>query len=131
MTNPHDETQARSNLPANLRGRPFQKGHDPRRNLTKGGRPSDEFIASMRALASSEEVLSALSAILSDKDHPGFIKAFTYCADRGYGRPTQSIEVTSQGASIAEILRKGRDRVARMKAEAEGTVLVDTTERQA
>ena len=119
------------NLPRNLRGKPFQNGYDSRRNMTKGGRPTDEFLAAMRALASSEEVLSALSAILSDKDHPGFIKAFTYCADRGYGRPTQSIEVTSQGASIAEILRKGRDRVARMKAEAEGTVLVDATDRLA
>ena len=110
-------TATRTNLPANLRGKPFLKGHDERRSLTKGGRPTDDFLASMRALASSEEVLSALGAILSDKDHPSFIKAFTYCADRAYGRATQPVEMTNgSGESIAEILRKGRDRVARMRS---------------
>ena len=109
-------TPVRGNLATNLRGKPFLKGHDPRRSLTKGGRPTDEFLASMRSLASSEEVLTALSAILSNKDHPAFMKAFAYVADRGYGRPTQPVEMTTGSSeSIADILRKGRERVARMR----------------
>ena len=110
-----NSVDAGTNLPRKLRGKPFQPGPDPRRNVTKGGRPTDEFLASMRALASSDEVLSALRTILSDQDHPAFIKAFTYCADRAYGKATQPVEMTTSGESIADILRKGRDRVARMR----------------
>ena len=105
----------RTNLPRKLRGKPFQAGHDPRRNLTAGGRPADKFIASMRALASAEAVLAALTAILADHHHEHFIKALTFAADRGYGRPTQPIDVTSNGRSLADLLREGRDRVARMR----------------
>ena len=44
-----------TNLPANLRrGKPFQPSHDPRRNVTKGGRPPDEFKALMRALVTEQ-----------------------------------------------------------------------------
>jgi hypothetical protein len=106
---------AGTNLPRKLRGKPFQLGPDPRRNLTKGGRPSDEFTASMRALASSDAVHAALAAILSDKNHEHFIRALTFCADRGFGRPTQPIDLTSNGESLADILRRGRERIARMR----------------
>lgn len=112
-----DTTAARTNLPRKLRGKPFQAGHDPRRNLTAGGRPADDFIASMRALASSEELLKAIAAILKDKDHPHFVRALTFAADRGYGRPTQPIDVTSNGRTLADVLHAGRDRVARLRAD--------------
>ena len=75
MTRAELPIAAGTNLPRKLRGKPFQPGHDPRRNLTKGGRPSDEFIASMRALASSDAVLAALTAILKDEHHEHFIRA--------------------------------------------------------
>jgi len=114
-------TPTRSNLPTILRGKPFQKGHDARRNLNKGGRPTDKFVASMRALASSEGVLGTLADILADKDHPSWLRAFAYCADRGYGRATQHVDFTTSGPSIADILRQGRDRVARMRAASEAT----------
>jgi hypothetical protein len=124
-------TSTHTNLQPILRGKPFQRGHDPRRNLAKGGRPTDEFVASMRSLASSNAVLSTLADILTDKDHPSWMKAFAYCADRGFGKATQPVEVTTSGQSISEILRKGRDRVARMKAEAEERALVEVTDRSA
>lgn len=115
-TAPEKEKEAkRSNLPTNLRGKPFVKGHDPRRNLTVGGRPSDEFTAAMRALASRNDVLAALEKILTTADDPRFLKAFAYCADRGYGKAHQSVEVTTTGPSIADILREGRERVMRMR----------------
>lgn len=92
------------------------RGHDPRRNVTEGGRPTHDFTASMRALANSDAVHAALVAILTDKDHPHFVKELTFCADRGYGRPTMPVDVTTNGESLADVLRKGRDRVARMRA---------------
>ena len=112
-----DTTAARTNLPRKLRGKPFQVGHDPRRNLTAGGRPADNFVAAMRALAGAAEVLAALRAILADHRHEHFIKALTFAADRGYGRPTQPIDVTSNGRTLADVLHEGRDRVARLRAD--------------
>ena len=109
----------RTNVPTPLRGRPFTKGHDPRRNVTTGGRHSDEFKASMRALASADDVLAALRAILADHMHPHFMHAFKYTADRGYGKPQVHIDVTSDGRSLADVLNEGRARVARMRADIE------------
>ena len=109
----------RTNVPAPLRGRPFTKGHDPRRNVTTGGRHSDEFKASMRALASADDVLAALRTILTDHMHPHFMHAFKYTADRGYGKPQVHIDVTSDGRSLADVLNEGRARVARMRADIE------------
>ena len=105
----------RTNVPTNLRGAPFKKGHDPRRNVTTGGRHSDEFKASMRVLASADDVLAALRAILTDHLHPHFMHAFKYAADRGYGKPQVHIDVTSSGRSLADVLHEGRDRIARMR----------------
>ena len=109
-----EEATGRSNLPTNLRGKPFAKGPDPRRGVSPG-RPSDDFTAMMRALASDEETIAELRKILKDRNHEHFIKALTFCADRGYGKPAQPIDVTSNGKSLADVLREGRDRVARMR----------------
>ncbi len=110
---------AGTNAPKKLRGKPFAKGPDPRRGVSPG-RPTDDFVAHMRSLASSEETLRELCLILKDHNHPHFVKALTFCADRGYGKPTQPIDLTSNGETLTEILLKGRERVARMRRENEG-----------
>ena len=107
---------SRTNLPETLRGRPFAKGHDPRRTLTSAGRPAEAFKAEMRTLASHEDVLAAVRAVLADHTHPHFIAAFKYMADRGYGKPQVHIDVTSEGASITEILHAARLRAANRDA---------------
>ena len=63
---------------------------------------------------------SKLRALLEYDDVPPdiFLKALAYVTDRGNGRAQAHVDVTTSGPSIADILRKGRDRVARMKAEA-------------
>ena len=121
---------ARKNVPP--AGKPFQKGHDPRRNVLKAGpgRPPDEFKERMRQLASREETLERLDQILSGTltfekdtgeviripvDSDTYLKALAFVADRGYGKAQAHIDVTTGGESIADILRKGRDRVARMR----------------
>ncbi len=43
------------------------------------------------ALASRDETIRALAAILENPDHPHFIQALKFAADRGYGRPTQPV----------------------------------------
>ena len=62
-------TATRTNLPANLRGKPFQKGHDARRSLAKGGRPTDEFKAEMQRLAASPRAIEKLRALLDLGGH--------------------------------------------------------------
>ncbi len=84
---------------AAVRGRPFQEGVDhrrgrgPRKGAANAGRPPNEFKAQLAALASREETIRALAAILEDPNHPHFIQALKFAADRGYGRPTQPVSV--------------------------------------
>lgn len=75
-------------------GRPFQKGGDPRiaRGHGKGGRPKDEWKAALRELASADEVLDAVRAILQDHSHPQFLRALEYASERGYGKEAQGVE---------------------------------------
>jgi len=51
-----------------------------------GGRPPDEFKRRMAQCASRDETIAALEEILRDKDHPHFMRALEFCADRGYGK---------------------------------------------
>lgn len=80
----------------------FAKGHDPRRGrgpkrgATNAGRPPDEFRAALQALASWDEVLVTLERILRDPDHPQFMRALEYCADRGYGKPPQQVDLVAE-----------------------------------
>lgn len=97
-----------------LRGKPFAKGPDPRRGVSPG-RPTDAFTEMMRSLASEDATIRELKKILKNGNHEHFIKALTFCADRGYGKPVQPVDVTSDGKSLADVLREGRDRVARMR----------------
>lgn len=77
----------------------FAAGPDPRRNTVPPppgpGRPPDEFRERMRALASREDVLAALDAILTNPNHPQFLRAWQEAADRGYGKAAQHLDVTS------------------------------------
>ena len=73
----------------------FKKGDDPRRNVTipGSGRPKDEFKAMMRELASNtDEAITQLRAILKDKDHPHFVRAWCEVRDSGYGKEAQTVE---------------------------------------
>lgn len=77
----------------------FTGADDPRRNKVPPppgpGRPPDEFRERMRALASRDDVLAALEQILSDPNHPHWLRAWQEAADRGYGRAAQHLDVTS------------------------------------
>lgn len=104
----------------------FTGADDPRRargpkpGAPNAGRPTDAFKALMRELANDEVAVANLRYILTTAGpHEDFLKALAHVTDRGYGKAQQHVDVTTSGQSIAEILRKGRDRVARMKAESE------------
>lgn len=89
----------------------FKKGHDARRNVTKpgSGRPPDEFKELCRSLATREETIAAVEAILADPTHGAFIGALKWASEHGYGKPTQPLEhgVT---AGLADAIRAARQR---------------------
>ena len=58
-----------------------------------GGRPRDEWQAKLREMASSNEVLAHVTAVLqAGPEHPYFDRALQYATDHGYGKPKQEIE---------------------------------------
>ena len=60
--------------------------------LTRDAHPMSST-AQLAALASREETLRALETILADPNHPHFIQALKFAADRGYGRPNHDVSL--------------------------------------
>ncbi len=54
---------------------------------------ADRFKAQLAAHASREETLRALETILAEPNHPHFIQALKFVADRGYGCPSQPVSL--------------------------------------
>lgn len=69
----------------------------------KGGRPPNEFVTTMRELASSPAVLKSLAQILNDPEHKQFAQLWAMVADRGYGRPKESLQLTGDLTTRAEV----------------------------
>ena len=68
-------------------------GKGPAKGAPNAGRPPDEWRDRLRAMASRDEVLEHVSAVLlAGPDHPYFDRALQYATDHGYGRPTQPVE---------------------------------------
>lgn len=57
-----------------------------------GGRHKDELKALMRELASNPKTITQLRAILQDKDHPQFVKAWIEAREVGYGKEATPVE---------------------------------------
>ena len=80
-------------------GRPFTKG----RSGNPGGRPKLPAELRERAQAYSVEALDTLRALMADVSQPGSVRVASASAilDRGYGRPTVSVEMKPK-RSIAD-----------------------------
>lgn len=84
--------------PANLK--PFKKGHDERRNMD--GAPKK--IPSLDILLQNivgEDGMSEIIDALQKKAKDGNIFAIQVMLDRQFGKPKQSVDVTSNGESLA------------------------------
>lgn len=81
-------------------------GRGPAKGAPNAGRPPDEFKALCRELATAENTIKAVRAILKDKKHAQFIPALRWASEHGYGKPTQPLEhgVTD---SLAALIRGG------------------------
>lgn len=74
-----------------------------------GGRPPDEFKRICQALASRDETLKAVQAILADDKHPAYLGALKWASEHGYGRPQQTVDVTSGNKPLKFTLAIGHD----------------------
>ncbi len=70
----------------------------------RSGRKPEAFKAMCQALASSKEVRANAAKILRNADHPLFIGALKWASENGYGRPAQTVDVTSGGVPLNALL---------------------------
>lgn len=92
------------------RGGKLKRGSQP--GGTPGpGRPPDEFKRRMRELATLEDVETYFGRCVRGEFGPVFhLKALEFAADRGYGKPTQSI--TEYDFNPDDFSVEGLERVA-------------------
>ena len=62
-------------------------------NTPGSGRPRDEWKAALAAMASSDDTLAHVRAVLSDPLHPHWFRALEFAAERGYGKEPQALDV--------------------------------------
>ena len=82
-----------------------KSGRGPAKGAPNAGRPPDAWKATLRELASRENVLAHIQTVLdAGPDHPFFAKALEYVTEYGYGKATQHIEQTG-GTTLEVIVR--------------------------
>lgn len=90
------DSQPESTPPAGEKAGPkggFQRGHDPRRNVTKPGpgRPAEKFREEMRKLVGNPKVKQAFKAILEDPEHRHFPKVLSLAVEQAFGKAPQPV----------------------------------------
>lgn len=84
---------------------PEMRGKGCAPGAPNAGRPPDAWKATLRELASRENVLAHIQTVLdAGPDHPFFAKALEYVTEYGYGKATQHIEQTG-GTTLEVIVR--------------------------
>ncbi len=98
-------------------GRPFPKGarvpgqgRGPKKGAPNAGRPPDKFRDFCRELLATKDADAAVKAILNDESHPAYAAMWKAVSDRGYGKPTQAVEVSG---NINVNVQDARERIAR------------------
>jgi hypothetical protein len=89
-------------------GKPFEKGHDPRRNLNGRGEsvpPIDDII--IRVLTKeNEKGLQVLEGIITaqvNKALKGDTKAFEVLVERGWGKAKQFVQQEIKGGFVIQV----------------------------
>lgn len=69
-----------------------------------GGRPPDEFKKLCRELATRDATIEAVKGILENPAHPAYLGALKWATENGYGKPKESVEVsTKDGGPLAQV----------------------------
>lgn len=83
-------------------------------NKGSGGRPPDQFKAAMRELASGDETLKFLAAILRKPNHPHYMQALKFVSEQGYGKATQPIDLNIENGAMKGYIERDESGEARL-----------------
>lgn len=72
----------------------------------RSGRKPDEFKQICQRLASRASTVNAVSRILKDDTHPAYLGALKWATENGYGRATESINVTQTGGLTIKVVHE-------------------------
>lgn len=61
-----------------------------------------------RELVTREATWKAVQAILKDSDHSHYMSALKWAAEHGYGKPTETLEVTGKDGGPIQIWKWGK-----------------------
>jgi hypothetical protein len=97
--------------PAKPRGKPFPKGQrDPRqgngpaKGAENAGRPPDWWKAQMRELRDRFLIAAQAAEVIDNPDHPQWAKVGTWVHEQLEGKAKTSVDVTSKGESLSDLL---------------------------
>jgi hypothetical protein len=62
------------------------------------------FRRKMQLIASRAKTVANVEKLLEAPNHPNFMRALEFAADRGYGKAPSSVDVTTNGQSINGLL---------------------------
>jgi hypothetical protein len=72
------------------------------------GRPTDEFKAMCRELVTRDATWKAVQAILKDPEHSHYMSALKWASEHGYGKPTETVEVTGKDGGPIQVWKWGK-----------------------
>lgn len=84
-----------------------RRGRGPAKGAPNAGRPHEEFREMCRGLASREETLARVMAILQDSDHAQFMPALKWATENGYGKAKETVEHTGEVQHAHRMLKWG------------------------
>ncbi len=84
-------------------GGAIYRGGVPGHDGSHTGRPPDEFKQMMQHLATREETIAVLTQILADPQHPHFMRALEFCAERGFGKVPAPVELEIRKLLVMDV----------------------------
>lgn len=76
-----------------------------------GGRLPDEFKRMCRELVTRDATWKAVQAILKDPEHSHYMSALKWASEHGYGKPTETVEVTGKDGGPIQVWKIGKKEI--------------------
>jgi hypothetical protein len=101
----------KSSVKTSIRGKPFtkgdpriQRGRGPAKGAPNAGRPPDWWKVQMREMRDRFLMAAETAGVIDNPDHPQWAKVGTWVHEQLEGRAKTSVDVTSRGESLVDLL---------------------------